>query len=279
MTDRSPSEARAGGKNSPGLTIGQKLITSFLGFLLVLGVLLVVVYRLYVPALVTEQVGLRVESVARLFGSAAFTPLLERDYLAVNKIAERTAELPDVAYAAVVNDQGVSVAGIFGDMGKFNPAFIGLAKQQGFPKEIVDQTRLPSGQENGKRTLVVGGEEIVDYGLRLPQTKSEVHVGLFTADVKAAERRTLVPLVILLFIMAAIGTLTLMLVARTVSRPIRALSAQAESISKGRLWEDVDIKAGGEVWELAQSFKRMQSAIRYAANQMQRRKQEAKQEP
>jgi HAMP domain-containing protein len=56
-------------------------------------------------------------------------------------------------------------------------------------------------------------------------------VGLFIEGVKAAVRATLIPLLLTLLIMAVFGGITLMLLARTVSRPIRQLSMQAEAIS------------------------------------------------
>jgi methyl-accepting chemotaxis protein len=73
--------------------------------------------------------------------------------------------------------------------------------------------------------------------------------------------------------MAVFGGITLMLLARTVSRPIRQLSMQAEAISMGKLDEVVDITAGGEIGQLAQSFKRMQTSIRYMVAQLRRAQQ------
>jgi len=71
--------------------------------------------------------------------------------------------------------------------------------------------------------------------------------------------------------MALAGALVVYLVAKTVSEPIRELSRQAEYISKGHLDREIDIKAGGEVWQLAESFKRMQASIRYSIMQLRRR--------
>ncbi len=271
MNDRgAPSSKESKQNRAPGLTIAQKLIIAFLGFILVQGALLVVVYRHYVPPLVIQQVELRVESLARAFASSSLKPILERDYLLVNKLAEGTATLPDVAYAAAVNGRGIAVAGIFGDMSGFDPNFAALVKERGFPSEIVSQTQLAEGQAGAKKLLIMGGQEIMDYALRLPQTDAVVHVGLLTAEVQAAERATLIPLLILLAIMALVGIVTLFLVARTVSKPIRLLSEQAEKVSMGQLFEEIEIQAGGEIWELAESFKRMQASVRYAASQMRR---------
>jgi methyl-accepting chemotaxis protein len=279
MPDRNARDrnekARPQGVKAPGLTIAQKLVIAFLAFILVQGALLVVIYWKTVPPLVVHQVELRVESLARAFASSSLKPVLERDYLLVNKLAEETAKLPDVAYAAAVNDRGIAIAGILGTRGGFDASFMALFKQRGFPAEIVAATDLAEGMASAKKRLMVGGQEVIDFALRLPQTNSVVHVGLLTAEMRAAERATLTPLVILLAVMAAVGILTLSLVARTVSRPIRQLAEQAEQVSMGQLLDEIEIKAGGEIWLLAESFKRMQASIRYAMMQMRRAQQKS----
>ncbi len=271
MTQQNDGAASGGEQSAPGLSILTKLMISFFGFILVLGVLLVLVYQRYVPALVLDQIDVRAESVTRSFASAALKPVVERNYLRVNKIAEATAELPDVAYASALNSKGMSVAGIFGDMERFDRNFADLVRQQGFPKEIVERTRLKPDTDFARTSFTAGGQEIVEYAMRLGDSGAEVHVGLFTAGVQQAVDATLFPLLILLGVMAVVGGASVALVARTVSRPIRQLSEQAEYISTGHLDREIDIKAGGEIWLLAQSFKRMQASIKFSIMQMRRR--------
>ena len=182
-----------------------------------------------------EQVDLRAESVTRAFAAAALQPVMERNYLRINKIAEAIATLPDVAYASAVNQRGVAVAGLFGNVDKFEPHFSALVKQTGFPKEIVDQNRLTPDQIYHKKTFEIGGQQILDYAMRLEKTGAEIRVGLFTSSVQQAIHRTLIPLFILLSVMAAGGAIAVFLVAKTVSEPIRELSRQVENISKGHL--------------------------------------------
>lgn len=268
---RSADSAGAGSEKVPGLTIASKLMIAFFGFILALGILLVLVYRHYVPSLVLEQVNLRAESVTRSFAAAALQPVVERNYLRINKIAEAIAGLPDIAYAAAINPRGIAVAGVFGDLGKFDANFSALVKQTGFPKEIVARNRLPAGQESGQMTFEVGGQQVLDYALRLENTGAEIRVGIFTSGVDRAIDATLVPLFILLAVMTLGGALAVYLVARTVSDPIRKLCEQADYISKGHLDREIEIDAGGEVWQLAESFKRMQASIRYSITQMRRR--------
>jgi methyl-accepting chemotaxis protein len=202
-----------------------------------------------------------------------FKPTVERNFIQVNKVAETTSQLPDVAYATVVSERGIPVAGVFGSTDAFEPSFVASMKEKGFPLDVVQRTALAENRDSARMVLNVGGQEIMDYALRVPQTSSVVHVGLFIEGVKAAVRATLIPLLLTLLIMAVFGGITLMLLARTVSRPIRQLSMQAEAISMGKLDEVVDITAGGEIGQLAQSFKRMQTSIRYMVAQLRRAQQ------
>jgi hypothetical protein len=59
---------------APGLTIGAKLILTFLAFIVMLGISLTLVYRYYVPKLIVEQIDLRAYSIAQSFGAAVLEP-------------------------------------------------------------------------------------------------------------------------------------------------------------------------------------------------------------
>jgi len=259
-----------------GLSILAKLMLSFLVFILLLGVLVFLVYQQFVPPLVEEQIDLRAESVTRAFAAAALQPVVERNYLQVNKLAEGTAKLPGVAYASAVNARGIPIAGIFSDLGKLNPSFAQLVKQRGFPRDLFKDHPIPDGAEGRKARVMVGDQEILDYAMRLGESGAEVHVGLFTKDVDAAVRRTVIPLIVLLGVMAVVGIIAVYLISQAVSRPIRQLAEQADYISQGHLEREIDIKASGEVGQLAHAFKRMQAAIRYSVVQL-RKQQQGKQ--
>lgn len=264
------SRPRGSAKKAPGLTILAKLMLSFFGFILLLGVLLVTLYQQTVPDLVRAQIDLRAESITRAFAAASLEPVVERNYLRVNRLAESTAQLPGVAYAAAVNERGIPIAGIFGDLDRFDRLFSELVRQKGFPRSIVEETRLPEGTDLQTRVINAGGREILEYAMRLGDTGNEVHVGLFTAEVTESVNESLVPLTVLLVVMALAGAAAVFFVSRTVSVPIRELSEQAEAISMGQLDREIDIRAGGEIRQLAESFKRMQASIKFSVSQLRR---------
>ncbi len=261
MTEASPQKV-------PGLTIGTKLILTFLLFTLILAGLLVFVYQRYVPPLVIKQIDLRTYSIAQSFASSVLEPTLVRNYLRVNKIAEATAKLPNVAYATVINNRQVPIAGLLGDEKRLDSQFVSAYKQSGFPVEAVRQNQVASGQDSSARIIGFGGQEVYDVALPLGQTGALVHIGLFTQEARDAVRETFIPLALLLGIMTVLGALAIIFVARTISRPIQRLTKQAEQISLGNLDQPVEIQGGGEIWQLGQAFQRMHASIKYLAEQI-----------
>ncbi len=258
-------------KNQSGLSIGARLIITFLGFVVILAISLTLVYKRYVPALVNGQVNLRAIAITKSFASAVLEPVMVRNYLRVNKIAEMTVTLPDVAYAAVYNKRGFPIAGIFGDLSRFDQDFVSEVKKKGFPKNIADQNKATSEDKICKKTLTIGQQSVLDIALASGRSGVEVHLGIFTGDIDKAIRASLMPLLSLLAIMAVLGTVAIVFVSHTVSRPIRQLTQQVHDISMGKLDLKVDVKGSGEIGALVESFRRMQVSLKILAQQMKKK--------
>jgi len=271
--NQTASKAASPKEKVPGLKISTKLILTFLGFIALLGVLLVITYQKFVPPLVKEQIAQRTYAISQSFASAALEPVLTRDYLRLNKIAEITVKLPDMAYVAVVNKKGIVIAGQFSDLSRFSSDFSTLFKEKGFPKDLIGLNRVGTNQKESRKELTVGGQRIFEIALPLGESEAEAHIGIFTENVEQAVRDTLYPLLILLAIMGIAGTGAVALIAKTVSTPIRQLTEQAHAISTGKLNQTIDIKCGGEIWELSRSFSRMQTSIKYIMEQLRKKNQ------
>jgi methyl-accepting chemotaxis protein len=271
--NQSPSQTAQPKAKVPGLKISTKLILTFLGFITLLGALLVITYQKYVPPLVNEQIAQRTYAISQSFASAALEPVLTRNYLRVNKIAEITAKLPDVAYVAVINKKGIAITGQFSDLSRFSSDFSALVKEKGFPKELIGLNQVAAGQKESRKELTVGGQRIFEIALPLGESEAVARIGIFTENVEKALRETLYPLLILLVVMGVVGTGAIALIAKTVSVPIRQLTEQAHAISTGKISQTIDIKCGGEIWELAHSFSRMQTSIKYIMEQLRIKKQ------
>lgn len=254
-----------------GLSIGVTLLINFLGYAVILGSVLVFVYMRYVPALLLEQVDLRTHSISKSLSTAVSQPLLLRNYLRINKTAESICQLPGVAYVAVLNKKGINVAGIFGDVQRFSPEFSAKVKETGFPKEIVVQNQIRPGSNVSAKDFIIGGMKIHDVAQTIEGADGVVHVGLFTEDVEIAVKRSLKPLLLILSALVILGGVFFMMLARTISNPIKLLTDAAHRISLGELDLHIDVSKGGEIGELANSLERMRLSIKSAKDRLRRR--------
>ncbi|GEM_PF-786708 len=266
-----PQASKKSTSRGPGLSIGVTLLINFLGYALVLGSVLVFVYMKYVPALLLEQVDLRTYAISKSLSTAVLEPLLLRNYLRINKTAESISKLPGVAYVVVLNKRGINVAGIFGDVQRFSPEFAAQVKETGFPKEIVAQNPISPDSNESANDFIIGGMKIHDVAQRIEGAEGVVHIGLFTEDVEIAVKRSLTPLLFILSALVISGGVFFMLLARTISNPIKLLTDAAHRISLGELDLHIDVSKGGEIGELAKSLERMRFSIKSAIDRLRRR--------
>ncbi len=266
-----PARARSG-KKGRGLPIGVYLLIALtVGFLTITGVM-AYLYLQYIPELMNRQVNLRTTDIAISFSGSVKQPLLVRNYLLVNKEAERISRLPGVAYAAVVNKRGIVVAGFFSDLSRFSPEFARQVKEKGFPREIVRQNHLAGGAGEKDHVFTLGGQKLHDKAIALAEVGGEVHVGIYLSDVDRAIREVLLsPTTFsLLGLVLFSGILTFFLIARSISRPLQELTEVVNRISLGELDLSVEPRGPREVRELASAFERMQYSIKAALERMRR---------
>ena len=253
------------------LTIGIKLLIMFLASVIIMGSVLSFVYLKYVPSLMSEQISLRTYSISSSFSTAVLQPLLLRNYLRVNQTAENNSKLPGVAYVSVLNKKRIVIAGIFSDLKRFSPGFAAKVKKQGFPKALSLQNRIPKGKKESAKDLIVGGQKIHDVAVSIGDTGGEAHVGIFTEDVDKAVRKSIIPLFIILAVMAILGSLSFLMVARNISGPIKVLTDEAQRISLGEIDHPISVKGGGEIAELAASLERMRFSVQSAIERLRQR--------
>lgn len=266
-----PRASRKSVTHGVGLSIGATLLISFLGYVVLLGSVLAFAYMKYVPELMLGQVDLRTAAISQSLSTAVSQPLLLRNYFRINKTAEAISKLPGVAYVAVLNKKGKVVAGIFGDLQRFSPDFSAKVKETGFPKEVVAQNQIKAGEKTSSKVFVLGGKKIHDVAKIIEGPGGVVHVGLFAEDAEKAVSNSLKPLLFILVAMVVLGCVSFVLLARTISTPIKSLTDAAHRISLGELDLPIDINKGGEIGELAASLERMRFSIKSAIERLRRR--------
>jgi HAMP domain-containing protein/DNA-directed RNA polymerase subunit RPC12/RpoP len=265
---QTPSSAPTG----KGMPISAYLfLTLVAGFLTISG-MFAFLYLQYIPGIINQQVELRTKAIATSFAGVIQKPLLVRNYLQVNKEAQRTSSLPGVAYAAVVNKRGIVIAGFFNDLDRFNKDFVMEVKRRGFPKSVVAANKLTAGMAEKSSRIEVGGQPIYDQVIALPNDVGEVHIGVYVTDIeKTIKDIMLSPLTMYLVGgVLLIGFVIFLLLNRAISKPTKELTEVANRISLGEMDLTITPKGSREMRELAIAFERMRFSVKAAMDRLRR---------
>lgn len=267
-----PEKQRRKRKRGKGVPIGFYLIFSLIIGFASIAAAFGYLYLKYIPQLMNEQVDLRTSAITTVFSGAVKQPLLVRNYLQVNKEAERVSKLPGVAYAAVVNKRGIVVAGFFSDLSRFDQVFAAKVKANGFPRSIIEKNDLQRGMDENSTRFTAGGQKIQDRGIILPDTGGAVHVGIYVSEIDQAINNALLsPLSLsLIGVIFFCGMMIFLVVARSISKPLLELTDVVNRISLGELDLTVEPKGPREVRELAAAFERMRYSIKSAIDRLRR---------
>ncbi len=264
------TKASPAAKVAKGKPIGFYLIvTLIVGFMVAMGSFSFIYFK-YVPDIINEQIELRTEAIAKSFSGVIKTPMLLKNYLQVNKEAQRTSKLPGVAYAAVINKKGVVIAGFFSDLDRFDKEFGQRVKEKGFPVEVLAQNPLPPGAKEADARIQVGNQIIYDEVNATPESGGEVHIGIYVSEVdQAIQQALLSPLTLaLVAFVLAIVFVTFFLLNRLITKPLRELTNVANRISLGEIDLQVTPSGPSEMRKLAVAFERMRYSIKVAMDRM-----------
>lgn len=253
-----------------GLPIsGYLLLTLVTGFLVISGTFSYL-YLKYIPEIINHQVELRTLAIAKSFSGVIQKPLLVRNYLQVNKEAQRTSTLPGVAYAAVVNKRGIVIAGFFSDLDRFDKQFVMQVKRKGFPKDVIGANTLSSGAKEANAKITVGGQTIHDQVIGLPNKEGEVHIGVYVTEINDTIRDVLLSPLTLSLVGAVlfIGFIIFLLLTRAITKPTQQLTEMANRISLGEMDLVITPRGPREMRELAIAFERMRYSVKAAMDRL-----------
>ena len=245
------------------------LLTLITGFLVISGTFSYL-YLKYIPEIINHQIELRTLAITKSFSGVIQKPLLVRNYLQVNKEAQRTSRLPGVAYAAVVNKRGIVIAGFFSDLNRFDKKFVINVKKKGFPKDVLAANQLSSGAKEANAKITVGGQVIYDQVISLANKEGEVHIGVYSTETKNTIHNILLsPLTIsLIGVIFVVGLIILLLLNRAITKPTRQLTEMARRISLGEMDLVISPRGPREMRELAIAFDRMQTSVKSALDRL-----------
>jgi HAMP domain-containing protein/DNA-directed RNA polymerase subunit RPC12/RpoP len=266
------AQTQSAAPTGKGMPISAYLfLTLVAGFLTISG-MFAFLYLQYIPGIINQQVELRTKAIATSFAGVIQKPLLVRNYLQVNKEAQRTSSLPGVAYAAVVNKRGIVIAGFFNDLDRFNKDFVMEVKRRGFPKSVVAANKLTAGMAEKSSRIEVGGQPIYDQVIALPNNVGEVHIGVYVTDIaKTIKDIMLSPLTMYrVGGVLLLGFVIFLLLNRAISKPTKELTEVANRISLGEMDLTIIPKGSREMRELAIAFERMRFSVKAAMDRLRR---------
>ena len=267
---KSKSPTGSIGERSGGLPISTYLLLMLItGFFVISGAFSYL-YLKYIPQIINQQIELRTIAIAKSFAGVIQKPLLVRNYLQVNKEAQRTSALPGVAYAAVTNKRGIVIAGFFSDLKKFDRQFAREVQKKGFPKTILKANTLTAGMKENSKQISVGGQKVFDHVIGLPNKEGEVHVAVYVSEIDDAIRRVLYSPLTLSLVggILFIGFVNFLLLTRFITKPTRQLTEMANRISLGEMDLTITPRGPREMRELAVAFERMRYSVKAAMDRL-----------
>ncbi len=244
-------------------------LTLVIGFFVISGTFSYL-YLKYIPEIINQQIELRTIAISKSFAGVIQKPLLVRNYLQVNKEAQRTSALPGVAYAAVTNKRGIVIAGFFSDLNRFDRNFVMEVKKKGFPKTIINANPLPAGMKEKSKQISVGGQIVFDHVIALPNKEGEVHVAVYVSEIDDAIRNVLFSPLTLSLVggVLFIGFIIFLLLTRSITKPTRQLTDMANRISLGEMDLTITPRGPREMRELAVAFERMRYSVKAAMDRL-----------
>jgi len=198
------------------------------------------------------QMAKRGLTMAENLAAGAKTALLTNDYLNLNIIVKDAMRDPDVAYVAVVNPGGETLA-------HSDVALIGGQMER--------PARLPPAAESVAVNTypASGGGQIVDFSVPLVFSQvplGALYLGISDRSIAAGLRHARNQAVAITVVMVLVGVGGAVALATVLSRPIFRLVAGTRSIAEGNFSVALPVASRDELGDLTISFNEMARALR-----------------
>jgi signal transduction histidine kinase/ActR/RegA family two-component response regulator len=198
----------------------------------------------------------RALSNALYLASLSRAPLLMYDYTKLEQNVDEVAKEADIVYAMILDRNGSVLA---------------HSKRDDLIGRILDD-ELSMNAASSKEQLIQDfrnpqtGEDIWDITCPIFQGQEDkwgmVRIGFSKEKLKAEIARNRSNLVILSLVAVLLAGVAATILAEKIAGPIRTLSARALSISKGDLHQEISLRTGDEIEELADTFNKMTGELK-----------------
>ena len=227
----------------------RKIIITFSGLILILGILVsAIVYYLTGIAL-RKQVDLRAAAIATNLSDAAAGFVSRKSTLETDVLIAKFGRLDGVAYAYIEDAKGGVVA----------------TSAQPFPSELKDSAAVNNPRVISSRISSLRGRPV--YETQVPVLDGQLgtaHVGLWADMVQQEVNATVFPIIGLVAICLLAGIAAAAMLAGRTTRPILELRSLAENISRGQLDTAISFQSDDEIGDLASSLERMRASLKAA---------------
>lgn len=239
-----------------------KIIIGLVVVLVLLGIANLVQTRAMMYSLFSEQQEKQGLSVAQTLAGLAGNLIIVNNYYELHELIKHTPDnYSDVRYSFVVSAGGEVLAHSFAD---------------GFPRELLT-ANVPSAQEP-YHVAVLSTEEGIIRDIAVPLFEGRVgvlHIGMSDASLQAVLRETTKQLLLDTVLAVFISIALVVVMARSLTQPVRELVSVADSIKAGDLTRRAKVSSGDEFSQLAVTFNSMADHLYELLSEL-KRKEEAR---
>jgi signal transduction histidine kinase len=226
------------------VSVRSKILGIVLGFIILLGVGVMVQSRYALTATMTAQLEEQSISVSRDLAARATDPILLSDLLGLHDLLDETlANNPNVRYAFVVDPRGQVIAQTF---------------EGGFPLDLLTLNSVNADEHH--HTALIDTDEGLVWDTAVPILDGKIgtaRIGLSDASMQSALSTLTAQLLLTILLVSATGVLVAVFLSWILTRPILALVAATESVAKGDFTPRVLRWANDEIGDLATAFNAM----------------------
>jgi PAS domain S-box-containing protein len=223
----------------PKLSFRSKINLGIIAVILVFGLVLAIGVSRVVATAMTGEIKKRGMSLAQNLAPRATNSMLALDFLRLKNMVDEVVESSDdIVYTFIQDIRGQVLSHSF---------------KSGFPSELKDANRIPSGESHHIQLIGTGDELIYDFALPVKVADKRlgtVRVGLSRAKAEAAVQRLLVTIFSVSAGVALMAVAMGTLFAGTVSRRLNVLRQSAKEMIKGNLALHVSPRLKRNCWEI-----------------------------
>lgn len=223
------------------VSVRSKILGIVLGFIVLLGMGVMIQSRYALTATMTAQLEEQSVSVSRDLAARATDPILLNDLLSLHDLlAETLANNPNVRYAFIVDPRGQVIAQTF---------------EGGFPLALLAMNSVNADEHH--QTVLIQTDEGFVWDTAVPILDGKIgtaRIGLSDASMQSALSTLTAQLLLTIALVSAAGVLVAVFLTWILTRPILALVTATKSVAKGDFTPRVPRWADDEIGDLAEAF-------------------------